>query len=423
MDERIAILSKYNFWNRNVPETGFPRRDYTDKIMDYLNTTLVKVLVGQRRVGKSYILRQIALQLIGNDIPPENIFYINKEFIEYDFMVTYKELEETVNAYKAYFKPKGKFYLFIDEIQMIKGWEHFVNSYSQNFADPCEIFITGSNSEMLSGELATLLSGRYVKFEIFPFSYAEYLGITKRQKSRQSYTEYMETGALPELFMLPNEESKRNYVSAIKDTILLRDIIQRYNIKDAKLLEDVFIYLVNNASNLISVTNILNYFESKKRKTSYDTLSNYISYLEQSFLIHKVERFSIKGKEVLSGIYKYYINDLSFKNYLYPGFDYGVGYKLENLLFLELKRKGYMVYIGTFRDKEIDFVAKKGDKMIYIQCCYMLTDEKVIAREYSPLQTIKDNYDKYVVTMDEVKFSSKEGIEHIQVWNFSDIIH
>jgi len=185
-------------------------------------------------------------------------------------------------------KPKGKFYLFIDEIQMIKGWEHFVNSHSQDFSEPCEIFITGSNSEMLSGELATLLSGRYVKFEIFPFSYAEYLGITKKQKSRPSYAEYMESGALPELFVLPNEETRRNYISALKDTILLRDIIWHYTIKDAKLLEDVFIYLVNNASNLISITNILNYFGSRKRKTSYDTLSNYISYLEQFFLIHKV---------------------------------------------------------------------------------------------------------------------------------------
>ena len=223
---------------------------------------------------------------------------------------------------------------------MIKGWEHFVNSHSQDFSEPCEIFITGSNSEMLSGELATLLAGRYVKFEIFPFSYAEYLGITKKQKSRRSYAEYMETGALPELFVLPNEETRRNYISALKDTILLRDIIWHYTIKDAKLLEDVFIYLVNNASNLISITNILNYFGSRKRKTSYDTLSNYISYLEQSFLIHKLERFNIKGKKVLSGIYKYYMSDLCFKNYLYPEFDHGVGYKLENLLFLELKKKG-----------------------------------------------------------------------------------
>ena len=203
----------------------------------------------------------------------------------------------------------------------------------------------------------------------------------------------------------------------------MRDIIWHYTIKNAKLLEDVFIYLVNNASNLISITNILNYFGSRKRKTSYHTLSNYISYLEQSFLIHKVERFNIKGKEVLSGIYKYYISDLCFKNYLYPEFDHGVGYKLENLLFLELKRKGYMVYVGTFRGKEIDFIARRGDEMIYIQCCYILTDERVIAREYGPLEAIKDNYDKYVVTMDEIRFPSKEGIKHIQAWNFSDVVN
>jgi len=332
-----------------------------------IHKTVSKVLVGQRRVGKSYILRQIASQLISIGIPAKNIFYINKEyinkeFIEFDFLTTYTELEETVNAYKASLEPKGKFYLFIDEIQMIKGWEHFVNFHSQDFSEPCEIFITGSNSEMLSGELATLLAGCYVKFEIFPFSYAEYLGITKKQKSRWSYAEYMETGALPELFVLPNEETRRNYIWVLKDTILLRNIIWHYTIKDAKLLEDVFIYLVNNASNLISITNILNYFGSKKRKTSYDTLSNYISYLEQSFLIHKLKRFNIKGKEVLSGIYKYYMSDLCFKNYLYPEFDHGIGYKLENLLFLELKRKGYIVYDGTFRGKELILLPEEGTK-------------------------------------------------------------
>ena len=232
----------------------------------------------------------------------------------------------------------------------------------------------------------------------------------------------MESGALPELFMLSNEETKRNYISAIKDTVLLRDIIQRHNIKDAKFLDDIFSYLVNNASNLISITNIVNYFKSIGRNTTYDTVSNYIGYIEDSFIIHRAERYDIRGKDTLSGNSKYYINDLSFKNYLYPGFGYGVGYKLENLIYIELRRYGYEVYVGTFRDKEIDFVAKKEDRVIYIQSSYILADEQTIQREYSPLESIADNYEKFVVSLDDIAFPSNKGIRHVQAWNFSNVI-
>ncbi len=367
-------------------------------------------------------MRQIAEQLINKGVAPGNIFLINKEFTDYDFITTYLELDDIVKKYKNNLQPHGKVYLFIDEIQMIDDWERFVNSYSQNYSEDYEIFITGFSSQMLSGELATLLSGRYVKFEILPYSYSEYLKITNDQKSKQSYIEYMEHGGMPELFFLPNDEAKTNYISALKDTILLRDIIQRYNIKDAKLLEDVFVFLINNASNLISITNIVNYFESKKRKTSYDTISNYIEYLEQAFLIHRADRYNIKGKDIISGICKYYVNDLSFRKYLYSGFEYGLGNRLENLVYLELRRKGYKVYVGTMRDKEVDFVAMKDDKVIYLQCCYLLTDENVINREYKPLEAIKDNYDKYVVSLDDIKYPSKEGIEHVQAWNLQEII-
>src|SRR5665647_186958 len=341
MEENFTALKKYNFWEGNVPELGYYRKDYTDKIFAYTGSRLVKVLVGQKRQGKSYILRQIAHRLIEGGVNPRNIFYINKEFTDFDFISDYKELEVLLKLYREKLKPEGKVWLFIDEVQNINGWEHFVNSHSQNFVDSYEIFISGSNSKMLSMELATLLSGRYVNFEVFPFSYAEYTGITRIELKKQSYIDYMESGALPELFVLPNDQTKRNYISAIKDTVLLRDIIQRHSIKDPKLLEDIFIYLVNNASNLVSIANIANYFKSNGRKTTYDTVANYIGYIEDTFLIHKVERYDIRGKETISGNCKYYINDLSFKNYLYPGFGYGVGYKLENLVYLELRRAGY----------------------------------------------------------------------------------
>ena len=423
MEENFASLRKYNFWDGNVPELGFPRKNYTNKIFNSTGNRLIKVLVGQRRAGKSYILRQIVNQLIERGVNPKNTLYINKEFADLDFIDNYKDLGALVKLYRKQLKPKGKVWLFIDEIQNIKGWEHLVNSYSQDFVDSYEIFISGSNSKMLSGELATLLSGRYVEFEVFPFSFNEYAGITQKEMTKQGYIDYMESGALPELFMLPNEEIKRNYISALKDTVLLRDIIQRHNIKDPKLLEDLFIYLVNNASNLISITNIVNYFKGNERRTTYDTISNYIGYIEDTFLIHRAERYDIRGKETVSGNCKYYINDLSFKNYLYPGFGYGIGYKLENLVYLELRRAGYEVYVGAFRNKEVDFVAKKGDRLIYLQSAYIMVDEQTIHREYSPLEAIQDNYEKIVISLDDISLPSNQGIRHIQAWKLHEILN
>ena len=210
--------------------------------------------------------------------------------------------------------------------------------------------------------------------------------------------------------------SVRNYVSAIKDTVLLRDIIQRNNIREPKLLEDIFAYLVNNASNLISITNIVKYFKGQGRKVSYDAISNYIRYIEETFLIHRCERYDIKGKDILSGNTKFYINDLAYKNYLYSGFGYGFGYLLENLIYLELRRAGFDVYVGTLRNKEVDFVARKADRVIYVQSTYMLIDETTIEREYSALEAIGDNFEKIVVSLDDIALPLKGGIKHIRAW-------
>jgi len=418
MEENFNRIRKYNFWDENSLNLGFYRADYADKIFAYTNSRHIKVLVGQRRTGKSYILRQLIYKLLNSGVSKNNILYINKEYIDFDFIVHYSDLENLINFYKKQLNIFGKVYLFIDEIQNIIGWEHIVNSYSQDFVDEYEIFISGSNSKMLSGELATLLSGRYIEFEVLPFSFWEYLGILKKVNTKQNFIEYMETGGLPELFNLQSDEIKRNYVSALKDTVILRDIIQRYSIKEPKLLEDISIFLVNKASNLVSVTNIVNYFKSLGRKTTYDTVSAYIGYLEDAFFVHKSERFDIRGKETISGNAKYYINDLAYKNYLHPGFAYGIGYKLENLVYLNLKRANYKVYTGVFRDKEIDFVALKEDRILYVQVAYLLFDEQTIEREYAPLESIPDNYEKVVVSLDDVQFSQKNGIKHIQIFNF-----
>lgn len=422
MDEKCALLQKYNFWGTSPFDLGYQRDEYTGKIAGYIGNRLIKVLVGQRRSGKSYILRQIARQLIDNGIPAINTLYINRELAEFDFLRTYKDLDVLVKLYKKEWNVSGKVYLFIDEVQIIEGWETLINSYSQDYIDSYEVLISGSNSTMLSGELATLLSGRYVKFEVFPFSYSEYLGMTQQVIGRQSYVEYMNSGGLPELFMLHNQEIKRNYVSAIKDTVLLRDIIQRHSVRDPQMLEDIFVFLVNNASNLISINNIVNYFKGLGRRTSYDAVSTYIGYIEDTFLLHRCDRYDIKGKETLSGVAKFYLNDVAYKNYLYPGYGYGFGYFVENLLYLQLRRAGFDVYVGALRGKEVDFVATKADRIIYLQSSYILADEATIEREYASLEAIDDHYEKVVVSLDDLTLPLRGGIKHVQAWKLSEIL-
>jgi len=422
MKENIASIARYNFWNGNSPDLGYFRTDYLQSIQRFCGNRLVKVLVGQRRTGKSFLLRQILFRLIESGVRPENTFYINTEFLDFHFLSDYQSLASLVDAYKTALKPRGKVYLFIDEIQSIDGWERLVDSYSQDFVDEYELFISGSNSQLLSGELASLLSGRYVSFQVYPFSYCEFCDYKKVEAAKVSYLEYLQTGALPELFHLAEYEAKRHYVSAIKDTVLLRDVIQRYTIKDAKLLEDLFIFLVNNASNLISISSIVNYFKSKNRKTNYETVSNYIQYIESTYLIHKAERYQIRGKEIVSGTSKYYINDLAFKNYLYAGFGYGIGYMLENAVYLQLKQAGFEVYVGALRNGEIDFVAKKADQVLYFQVAYLLADEQTIEREYKAFQGVTDHYDKYVVSLDDLVFPFRDGIRHIQAWELATIL-
>ncbi|MBS9768411.1 MAG: ATP-binding protein [Flavobacteriaceae bacterium] len=420
MNDKFKDISKHNLWEGQSYDKGFVRKQYQSKIIPFLNTKLVKVLVGQRRAGKSFFLKQIAMQLVEEKgVNRKNILYINLEFLAFDFIKTYQDLEELFQWYKKELKPKGKVYLFVDEIQNIQGWEKFVNSHSQDFTEETELFITGSNSNLLSGELATLLSGRYIEFEIFPFDFNEFCLVKKQEQNRKSYLDFINFGGLPELFNLTHYESQKQYVSSIKDTVLLRDIVNRSTIRDVKLLDDLFVYLVNNASNLLSITNLVNYFKSKKRKTSYETVANYIQLIENTFLIHKCERYNIKGKEIVGGNAKYYVNDLAFKNLLFSGFGYGMGYLLENRVFLDLKQAGFTVYTGNLGKNEVDFVAQKEDRILYIQCAYLLEDEKTIEREYGVLKKIKDNFEKWVVSLDEVNLPKNEGIRHIQAWNLS----
>lgn len=422
MEENIESVKRYNLWFDNTIDCGFPRPLYTANINQYLGNKVVKVLTGQRRVGKSYILRQTAMHLMRQGVSGNNIVFINRELTAFDFIENYKDLDNFIRLYRQELKPEGRIYIFIDEVQDIEGWERVVNSLSQDFTEDYELFITGSNSKMFSGELSTLLSGRYVEFHIFPLSYEEYASVHQLPIGKQSYMQYMAAGGYPELVHFTSSDVKRNYISGLKDTVLLKDIIRRYTIRDIRLLEDLFAYLVNNSSNLLSITNITNFIKSKGRKTSYDTVSAYLGYIEEVYLAHRALRYNIKGKETLSGSYKYYMNDLSFKNYLYAGFGYGTGYLLENLVYLELLRHGYDVYVGSIKEKEVDFVAIKNDRTIYVQATYLLIDEHTIEREYAPLELIADNYEKVVVSLDDLQMPSRNGIKHIRAWELSQML-
>ena len=419
----LEQIRKYNLWDGNVPESGFLRTSYTDRIHAATGNNLIKVLIGQRRAGKSYVLRQLAKRLMDEGVPAQNIFYINKEYLEFGDVKTAEDLQKLYEEYRSLFQPIGKVYLFLDEVQMVSGWERFVNSHSQDFAEPQELFISGSNSDLLSGELASLLSGRYIEFEILPYSFQEYTAMEGLPMTRANYLRFLQTGMLPELFWLNTEDMRRNYVSAVKDTVMLRDIVRRYNLKDPQLLEDLFRYLVNNAGNLVSVSNIVNYFKSLGRKTNYETLSSYISYLGKAFLMHKAERYHIGGKELLTGNSKYYSNDLAYYNYLYRGFSYGMGSLLENAVYLDMRRKGWLTYVGVQGQSEVDFVGIKGEQKLYVQVCWeMAGDEQTAKREYAPLLKIADQYRKVVVTLDEIRFPNNNGIEHLFPWEFSAVL-
>lgn len=417
MNEIFERIKAFNVWNGQLYNAGYLRTEYLNVVTKFIGNKLVKVLIGQRRVGKSYVLRQIINHLISDKgVNPQNIFYVNKEYTAFDGINSSVDLEDIFNYYRSMFELNGKIYILLDEVQNIHNWEKFVNSYSQDFTSEYEIFITGSNSNLLSGELATLLSGRYVEFEVFPFSLFEYAAFKNLNINKETFFAYMKTGGMPEMLNFDQDELQRHYIESLRNTIVLRDIVGRQNIKDLALLEDIFKFLSSNIGNLTSISRIINYFKSRQKKTNYETVSSYVEFLVNTFMIHKAERYNLRGKQTLGGECKYYLNDLSFKNFILGYFPADVGNNLENYIFIQLKRMGYKVSAGVFNDIEIDFVAQKPAKTMYIQVCYILNEEKTIQREFGNLLLIKDNYEKIVVSLDDFKFSDYEGIKHIRPW-------
>lgn len=422
MEYVLEKIAPYNLWNGNSLPTGYLRPEYTEKLTKFSGNRLIKILMGQRRAGKSYIMRQLANQLMEIGVERSNILFINRELSVFDFLQTSDDLNRLIEIYRKKVATDSKVHIFIDEVQDILGWEKTVNSLSQDYTFEAEIFLSGSNSRLLSGELASLLSGRYIGMKVYPFSYTEYRGVWNLEKNRESFLKYLKDGGLPELINLTDSEVKQRYVEGLRDSIMLKDIVKRYAIKDVALLENLFSYLINNASNKVSVTGIVKYLKGRGSRASYDTVAAYIDYLQEAFLLHKSMRYNISVKELLGGNFKIYPNDQAYHNYLFPTAAYGKGFALEGIVYMTLLRKDYEVNTGVLYNGEVDFVASSGVRTLYIQVAYSIEDQYTAEREYGAFKGIKGVGEMLLVTMDEEPFPIRDGVRQVSAWDLEDLL-
>lgn len=392
------------------------REKYLEEIRKVMGKQVIKVLLGMRRVGKSTLLMQIQEELLNQGIDKDQMISLNFEWLEFESLKEYKALNEYIESKKIMGK---KTYVFLDEVQEVDGFEKVVNSL--NSKGDTEIFITGSNSKLLSGELATYLTGRFYTIEVLPLSYMEvYESFTNLEvgsfTKETVFLEYLKTGGMPGKFQFDEERTAKNYLMDMYQSILLRDIVKRYNVRDVDLLQRFMSYLINNIGQIFSAGTITNYLKSEGRKLSKETIYNFIEAAKSTYLVHGVPRYNIKGKELMKTNEKYFINDLGIRN-LYFDNERDIGQALENIVYLELRRRGYEIYVGKYDDREVDFIAVDGEKTTYFQVTYLLAEETTIEREFSVLESIDDNFPKIVISMDQVN-RSRNGIEHKNIIDF-----
>lgn len=392
------------------------REKYLKEIRKVMGKQVIKVLLGMRRVGKSTLLLQIQEELLNQGVQKDQIISLNFEWLEFETLKEYKALYEYIESKKIMGK---KAYVFLDEVQEVDGFEKVVNSL--NSKGDTEVFITGSNSKLLSGELATYLTGRFYTIEVSPLSYREvYEGFTNFDMGLSTkedvFLEYLRTGGMPGKFQFEEERTAKTYLMDMYQSILLRDIVKRYNVRDVDLLQRFMSYLINNIGQIFSAGTITNYLKSEGRKLSKETIYNYIEAAKSTYLVHGVPRYNIKGKELMKTNEKYFINDLGLRN-LYFDNEKDISQAIENIVYLELRRRGYEIYVGKFDDREVDFIAIDGDSTKYIQVTYLLAEETTIEREFSVLEAIEDNFPKIVISMDRVNHS-RNGIAHKNIIDF-----
>ena len=396
------------------------RELYIEKIKPFIDKDIIKVLTGIRRSGKSVMLKLIMEELKQNKIDEKQFININFENLINRELTTADKLHEYI--LKKASEIKKKCYIFLDEIQEVKDWEKCINSLRVNEEYDFDIYITGSNAKLLSGELSTYLAGRYVEFVIYPFSFKEFLetlkSIQQDVSTREAFQKYVKFGGMPFLYNLAfEEEASLQYLKDIYSSIILKDITQRNKIRDTDLLERVISYLIMNVGNNFSATSISKFFKSENRKVSVETILNYIKAAEESFLIYRVSRDDLIGKKVLNVNEKYYIADHGMREAILGSNQRDINQIFENIIYLELLRKGYNVRVGKVDNLEVDFVCTKGNEKIYVQVAYLLASSETIEREFTSLEKIGDNYPKYVISMDEFDMS-RNGIKHINIIEF-----
>ena len=396
------------------------RELYIEKIKPFIDKDIIKVLTGIRRSGKSVMLKLIMEELKQNKIDEKQFININFENLINRELTTADKLHEYI--LKKASEIKKKCYIFLDEIQEVKNWEKCINSLRVNEEYDFDIYITGSNAKLLSGELSTYLAGRYVEFVIYPFSFKEFLetlkSIQQDVSTREAFQKYVKFGGMPFLYNLAfEEEASLQYLKDIYSSIILKDITQRNKIRDTDLLERVISYLIMNVGNNFSATSISKFFKSENRKVSVETILNYIKAAEESFLIYRVSRDDLIGKKVLNVNEKYYIADHGMREAILGSNQRDINQIFENIIYLELLRKGYNVRVGKVDNLEVDFVCTKGNEKIYVQVAYLLASAETIEREFTSLEKIDDNYPKYIISMDEFDMS-RNGIIHINIIDF-----
>ena len=394
------------------------RELYMSRIRPFINSDLIKVVTGIRRCGKSVMLELIRQELLESGVSPSQFISINFENMSYAHLQTAQALHDEITARAA--DITGKVYLFFDEIQEVTDWEKCVNSFRVSL--DCDIYITGSNAKLLSGELATYLGGRYVEFVIYPFSFTEFAELYRSAVGDVSievcFRKYLLTGGMPYLANLNYlEEPANQYLHDLFNSVQLKDIVKRNKIRDADLLERIIAYVMKNVGTTFSATSLAKYLKSEQRTVAPETILNYIKYCCDAYLLYQVKREDLQGKQILASNEKYYIADHGIRESVFGGNTKDIKLVLENIVYLELLRRGYRVTVGKYGDKEVDFVCEKRGEKLYVPVSYLLASEETIAREFGVYHSIRDNFPKYVVTLDEFDMS-RNGIKHRNIRDF-----
>lgn len=394
------------------------REKYLKRIRPFYEQDLIKVITGIRRCGKSVILNQIMDELRQSGVKDEQIIYINFEFTDYIDINDAKKFNEFIEKKLI---NKNKYYVFFDEIQNVDRWEKVVNSLKAKYNENISIFITGSNSDLLSGELATHIAGRYVSFKIYPFTFDEVCELKDikdkdKYELERTFDDYIIWGGMPQRFLMNDELQIKTYLSDVYNSIVVKDIIERFKIKDLDLFNKILTFIMTTPSQTFSADSLTKYLLNENIDVSKMTVYNYLEYMCRALLINRADRFDVRGKRILNGKYKYYLTDLGFTNILNDGKKKQISTYLENIVYNELVARGYNVNIGTLENGEIDFIATRFEEKEYYQVTFHLSDD-IIEREFGVYKNIQDNYPKYVISCDTFDFS-QNGIIHKNIIDF-----